>query len=454
MASDSREASSKSSGNAAAALRSAQVQSLRLPPTPAGARPSPLPWLLCFVLVAVVGLLVWRERQLRATFSRVLADVQEGGEWDESAGGASAAGSSGGANGDSVGGGASSGGASSGGSSAANGERRSSGGAAGRAAAMGEIALESKGYVIPAHQILVSPQVSGRLLRLFVEEGQRFTQGDLLGEIESTEYAADHARASATLALARARLQELETGNRPEEIEQAKADQAEAVAQLAQLEAEYERAKRLIAAQVITQQDFELIESRHSALRQRLNRLSFAAKLMIDGPRQERIDSARAEVQQADADVAKAKWRLDNCRILAPISGTILKKNAEEGNIVNPIAFNGSFSVCDMADLSDLEVSLDIQERDVARVFRGQKCRVRADAFPDRLYHGVVSRLMPIADRAKGAVPVRVKLTVPADEEGVYLKPEMGAVVAFLNGPAEPNFKPDSPPASTEGTDR
>jgi len=158
---------------------------------------------------------------------------------------------------------------------------------------------------------------------------------------------------------------------------------------------------------------------------------------MIDGPRQERIDSARAEVKQAEADVAKAKWRLNNCRILAPISGTILKKNAEEGNIVNPIAFNGSFSVCDMADLSDLEVSLDIQERDVSRVFKGQKCRIRADAFPDRVYYGVVSRLMPIADRAKGAVPVRVKLTVPADEEGVYLKPEMGAVVAFLNGPPD-----------------
>ncbi|MFO0905451.1 MAG: efflux RND transporter periplasmic adaptor subunit [Pirellulales bacterium] len=497
MASDSREASSKSSssGSSAAAIRSAQVQSLRLPPTPAGSRASPLPWLLCFLLIAAVGWLVWRERQLKVTFSRVLAEVQEGGEWDGD--GASSGANGDPSGGDSNGGGASGGGTTSGGPSgggATGGERRASSGGAARAAAMGEIALESKGYVIPAHQILVSPQVSGRLLRLFVEEGQRFTQGDLLGEIESTEYAADYARATATLALNRSRLQELETGNRPEEIEQAKADQAEAEAQLAQLEAEYERAKRLIQSSVITQQDFELIESRHSALKRRLTRLTFAVKLMVDGPRQERIDSARAEVQQAEADVAKAKWRLDNCRILAPISGTILKKNAEEGNIVNPIAFNGSFSVCDMADLSDLEVSLDIQERDVSRVFKGQKCRVRADAFPDRIYYGFVSRLMPIADRAKGAVPVRVKLTVPSEEEGVYLKPEMGAVVAFLNGPAEtptvaapakptaappaeeppaaakpddirpspaprspsadPNFKPDLPPTSTEGTER
>ena len=116
-----------------------------------------------------------------------------------------------------------------------------------------------------------------------------------------------------------------------------------------------------------------------------------------------------------------------------PVSGTILKKNAEEGNIVNPIAFNGSFSLCGMADLSDLEVDLSIQERDVARVFKGQKCKIRAEAYPERTYEGYVSRLMPIADRAKGAVPVRVKVAVPAEEEGIYLKPEMGVNVSFLS---------------------
>ena len=89
-----------------------------------------------------------------------------------------------------------------------------------------------------------------------------------------------------------------------------------------------------------------------------------------------------------------------------------------------------------MADLSKLEVDLNIQERDVARVFKGQICQVRAEAFPRRVYDGVVSRLMPIADRAKGAVPVRVKLSIPAEEEGIYLKPEMGATVAFFGEPS------------------
>ena len=149
----------------------------------------------------------------------------------------------------------------------------------------------------------------------------------------------------------------------------------------------------------------------------------------------------------------KAKWKLDNCRIVAPIKGTILRKNAEKGNNVNPIAQVGTTSLCEMADLSDLEVELNIPERDIAVIRVGQRCSVRADAWPDRVYSGVVSRLMPIADRAKAAVPVRVKVTVPADEEGVYLKPEMNAKVVFLNGPlvAEPKSnQPDSKqPAET-----
>ena len=107
-----------------------------------------------------------------------------------------------------------------------------------------------------------------------------------------------------------------------------------------------------------------------------------------------------------------------------------------------------------LADLSDLEVELMIQERDVSQIFVGQRCRVQAEAYMDRVYDGVVSRLMPIADRAKGAVPVRVKILVPAEEEGVYLKPEMGAIVTFLNQRVSPTAataqKPTAAPTTAE----
>lgn len=315
----------------------------------------------------------------------------------------------------------------------------------------GDVVLESKGYIVPAHQILVSPKVSGMIITLNVEEGRRVTKGDVLAVLESTDYAADCERAKANARLMRERLRELENGSRPEEIQEAAADLHEAEALLPQLEAEYKRTTELRRRSSATQQEFELCESKYLAQIQRVEKLKYALKLMQLGPRQERIDVARAELALVEADVVKAEWRLGNCTIRAPITGTILKKNAEEGNIVNPIAFNGSFSLCDMADLSDLEVDLNIQERDIAVVKVGQKCRVRAEAYLDRIYEGYVDRLMPIADRAKGAIPVRVKIKIPAEEEGVYLKPEMGAIVTFLGGQAVPPSVatiPELPPAT------
>lgn len=301
-----------------------------------------------------------------------------------------------------------------------------------------EIVLESKGYIIPAHKILVSPKVSGMLVSLNIEEGMRVTKGDVLGVIETIEYEADVHRAEAVLAMAEQRSLELERGSRPEEIEQARAELAEAQAMLAQLDADFQRSGRLAKIGGISQAELDAATASYNAQKRRIERLGAALALLEEGPRIERKRLAKAEIEQAKAELTKAKWRLENCTIRSPISGTILKKNAEEGNIVNPIAFNGSFSVCEMADLSDLEVELNIQERDVSRVFKGQRCKVRADAWSDRVYDGYVSRLMPIADRAKGAVPVRVKVSVPSEEEGVYLKPDMGAVVTFYaRGTAE-----------------
>ena len=301
-----------------------------------------------------------------------------------------------------------------------------------KVSAPGGISLESKGYIIPAHQILVSPKVAGTVIELNIAEGRRVEKGFILAVVESTEYQADLDRSQALVNSAKQKLAEMVNGNRPEEIAQVAAELEEAKAQLGKAEADLRRATDLRAQNIIPPQDFDLADSQFKTHKQRVERLEFASKLMQQGVREERRAMARSDLQLAEADLAKAAWRLGNCTIRAPITGTILKKNAEEGNIVNPVAFNGSYSLCEMADLSDLEVDLNIQERDVSKVFKGQKCRVRAEAYPERTYDGFVDRLMPIADRAKGAIPVRVKVKVPADEEGVYLKPEMGAVVTFL----------------------
>jgi multidrug resistance efflux pump len=298
------------------------------------------------------------------------------------------------------------------------------------------MALESRGYVIAKHQVLVSPQVSGRLMRLNIEEGRRVTKGEILAEVDTTEYVADLNQLKGALQRNRAELSELETGSRPQEIASAQAELTEQQEILPQFKSEYERLVGLVATNTVSVSEFEQSRSNFFGAKRRIERLTLMLDMLKEGPRKERIEMARAAVTQAEAALAKSQWRLDNCTIRAPISGTILKKNAEEGNLVNPVAFNGSYSICDIADLSDLEIDLNIQERDVSKVFVGQRCEVKPEAFSKK-YEATVSRLMPIADRAKGAIPVRVAVRVPEEEQGVYLKPEMSAVVVFYGSKPE-----------------
>jgi multidrug resistance efflux pump len=293
----------------------------------------------------------------------------------------------------------------------------------------GDVALEAKGYIIPARQIQVSPKVGGTVLKLDVVEGKRVKEGEILCVIEDIDYKADHDRCVAALAGAKHRLGEMVL-SLPDETEQAKAELDSAEADYKQFFQEWKRNQNLTGTRAVAARDFEVAESGVRMQERKVERLRLAYKMMFK-PREERICNARADVRQAEADLAKAKWKLENCIVRAPITGMILTKKTEQFNTVNPVAFNVSASICEMADLCDLEVDLSIQERDIANVFRGQKCRIRPDAFPNRLYNGVVSRLMPIADRAKGSISVRVSVTVPREEEGLFLRPDGSVLVSF-----------------------
>lgn len=303
------------------------------------------------------------------------------------------------------------------------------------------IVLEAKGYVVPVHQIQVSPKVPGMIEKLYVEEGKRVKKGDVLAVLESIDYKADFEKAKAVLQVATQRKLEIKNGNRPEEIEQSKQEYLECLSNLEQLRGDLVRNRKLTGSASLSQREMDVASYSFEGMERKCSKLKFAYDLMVKGPREEKLKVAEAEVDQAAAELVKAQWRLNNCVITAPVSGVILTKKSEEGNIINPAAFNISASLCEMADLTDLEVDLSIQERDVASVFKGQKCMVMPEAFQNfapflklhpKGYEGVVSRLMPIADRGKGAIPVRVKIRVSPEEEGVYLKPDIGVIVAFM----------------------
>lgn len=320
-------------------------------------------------------------------------------------------------------------------------------------ASTGEVVLQAKGYVIPVSLVQVSPKVGGQLIYIAKDypggrsflEGTKFKVGEVLAIIEKVEYEAELKQAEQAVRAARFRYEELKR-TLPEEIKQAEAELDEAKQTVTQQKLEMERNKRLMAGSAIAQREMEQTKYAYEATLARIKRLESVVRLLKEGRLQARLDTAEAEMKQAEATLRRAQWRYDNTEIKAPISGTILTKKAELGNIVNPSAFSSgiSASICEMADLTNLEIDLSIQERDISNVKPGQSCWIFPEAYKDdreflakhpKGYRGRVSRLMPTADRAKGAVPVRVEVLageINEEEAGLYLRPDLSATVSFL----------------------
>jgi multidrug resistance efflux pump len=324
-------------------------------------------------------------------------------------------------------------------------------------AASGEVVLQAKGYVVPISLVQVSPKVGGQLFKIDpnFKEGNKFKKDDILAWIEDVDYLAERDQARATRDAARERYLETKA-SLPLELKQAEADLEEAKQTAEQLKLELDRNKRLARGNAVALRELEQAQYGYTSTLARIKKLEATIKMIRVARLELRVNAARADMEQAEAMLRKAQWRYDNTRIRAPINGTILTKKAEEGNIVNPSAFSSgiSASLCDMADLTKLEIDLAVQERDIAQVKTGQVCWVMPEAYQadkeflkkyPRGYEGTVSRLMPTADRAKGAVPVRVEIKhIPEAEAGVYLRPDMGALVSFMRGEATTSGKKGS----------
>ena len=236
-------------------------------------------------------------------------------------------------------------------------------------AASGEVVLEAKGYVIAAHQIQISPQVGGEIIWLDpnFKEGAVYKKGDKLAEIDPVIYEAQLKSAQAALRVAEVNLQQVETGSTLKEIVAAKAQLKNMAArlELSQIDERNKRAAGVATARTTWRNGHasgRVDQAAHDVQKEML------AKLEVLLEEQRLL--ARAQVLKAKANVEQADKQLKNCTIIAPTTGIILTKKAELGGYVNPLAFGAAGYLCEMADLRDLEVELDIQERDIGRVRR------------------------------------------------------------------------------------
>jgi HlyD family secretion protein len=297
----------------------------------------------------------------------------------------------------------------------------------------GAIVLSATGYIVAHHKINVNSKVTGRVASIGVEKGDKVKEGQVLVRLEDEEFRAAYEQAKGALENARAYLDELEHGSRPEEIQQAQHNLDEARATLSNDKLTLDRTKALSAGGVVSRQALDDATAKFEADQQRVNSLEKAFQLMKIGPRPEEIERGRGALQQAQGQLDYAKSQLDATAIRAPVSGTILDRKAEKGELITAQFASAAEggpqgSVVTLADLNDIQVELDIAQADFARLGPKQKGIVTVDAYPDRKYNGEIAQISPEANRQKATVQVKVQVLNP-DE---YLRPEMNATVKFL----------------------
>jgi len=143
------------------------------------------------------------------------------------------------------------------------------------------------------------------------------------------------------------------------------------------------------------------------------------------------VNIAHAEVELAEARLLRAQRHLDRTTgIESPINGTVLKIYANVGTRLDPKGFQLPAKFCEIADLEMLDVEVWLAQSDIEKVAKKQSCVIRLDGFAGATYRGTVVRIGPVADRAKGAVEVRVRLDVPKNDR--RLRPDLSAVVQCL----------------------
>ncbi|MBP7868107.1 MAG: efflux RND transporter periplasmic adaptor subunit [Acidobacteria bacterium] len=301
-----------------------------------------------------------------------------------------------------------------------------------------DVVLSASGYVVAKHRINVNSKVTGRIAWIGVEKGDVVKAGQLLVRLEDEEFRAQVDQAEGAVRSAKARLELLRNGNRPQEIAEAahRAEQAKAERDIARTTRD--RFFTLTNSGVVSKQELDDAQARLDAAEQQYRALSQAAEVVRIGARAEDVARAEGDLREAEGRLAWAKTQLDATLIKAPVSGTILQRVVEKGELVTAQFASGAEggpqgSVAALADLDELQVELDINQNDFGRLSLKQSATVTADAFPDRAYDGFIEEISPEANRQKATVQVKVRIRNPDGR----LRPDMNAKVDFVAGASQ-----------------
>ena len=191
---------------------------------------------------------------------------------------------------------------------------------------------------VEIRQVDLSFNAEGTVVAMPKHEGDRVKQGETIAELDPATYQSAADLAAARRDAAKAQLDVLVAGTRPEDVDQARANLAAAQASLANAEATFERQKSLTASNASTKQLLDDARMALDAGRAKVDQTQAALTEAVNGPRAEDIAAARAQLRAAEATVDLARTQLARTRLIAPANGTIMTRVIEPGTVVLPAA--------------------------------------------------------------------------------------------------------------------
>ena len=246
---------------------------------------------------------------------------------------------------------------------------------------------------IDVRQVNLSFKVPGRIQTLYVDEGDSVKAGQLIGILDERYFDDDLRLAKAQRDQAKANLDRLKNGSRPEEIAQARAQEAEAQATLKRAKADFERNRDLRGTGAISEQQYDLMQSTYREAEARVKSTGAALRLVEIGPRQEDIAVGQAQYDASVAQVVVAQRKLEDARLIAPSDGIILTRAREQGAIVNV-----SDTVFTLTLSSPVWVRTYVGEPDLGAVQPGLAVVAKTDTVSGHLYNGHIGYVSPTAE--------------------------------------------------------
>lgn len=277
--------------------------------------------------------------------------------------------------------------------------------------------VSATGKIQPEAELKITSDVSGEITELLVKEGDQVKKGQLLCRIKPDLYESAMDRVDASVKSSVANLKTTQA-----QLEQAQAN-------LANAKASFERTKKLLDQNVIAQQEYDAAKAQYESAKANVQAI------------EESINAGSYAIKGSEASLKEARSNLDKTFIYAPVDGTVSKLNVEKGERVSGVTGLQGTEILRLANLNEMEVSIEVNENDIVKVHRNDTAIIEVDAYMDKKFKGIVTEIANSANTNGISVDqvtnfiVKVRLLRPSyanlvnENNPVPFRPGMSAAV-------------------------